>query len=46
MFVTNAEALKDAPFEPIVVHQVDENGQPIYRGDGSGIDYSKVKGPE
>ncbi len=46
MFVTNAEALANASFEPIEVHQVDSNGQPIYRGDGSGIDYSKVKSIE
>jgi len=43
MLFKNIDDLKNATFEPIEVHQVDSNGKPIYRGEGLGIDYSKVK---
>ncbi len=42
MFVANKEALKSAIFEDWGCKQVDENGNPIFKGDGKGVDMSKL----
>ena len=43
MFIKNAEWLKYATPEPLTHHQVDADGNPIWIGDGKGIDWEQVK---
>jgi hypothetical protein len=43
MFVKNATALEKVVFEPLAHRTVDDEGNPIYLGDGKGIDWEKVK---
>lgn len=42
MFVKDKESLKKAHFEEPIHPIFDKDGNPIYRNDGKGIDWSKV----
>lgn len=42
MFVANKEALEATKFEEWGDKQIDEKGNPIFMGDGKGVDMSKL----